>query len=355
MIEVFSNGIKFDYWTSVSITRTLGNIAAGFRLTLANRDSQGNRIRLFSGDLVEIDLDGIGALKGFIGPMSVSFDDGRSSLSYTGYEMTCDLVDCSSIRQLEWKNKTADRIVSDICDEFGLSFFNPNSVDCGEPISNFSVEPGSKAVDAIAKLCKMRGILPCSNGVGKVYVVKPSAAARGPRLAQGVNIYSASANYDSQALYSDYYVYGTGKAKKKIVAHVHDPNVRNRPLVIVDPDAIDKASVDARAAWEMSTRKAKSLTYSVSVKGWKRDETHLWEPGIVCTLDAPALYVEDPVDMIVSAVQYDFSYSGENATLTLVPVDCFEPEPETKKPAAARAPKKKASNVWNQIKQAVKQ
>ena len=71
MIEVFANGFKFDAWTSVGITRSLGNIAAGFNLRLANHDADGNRVCLFSGDLVEIDIDGIGAVKGFVGPLSV--------------------------------------------------------------------------------------------------------------------------------------------------------------------------------------------------------------------------------------------------------------------------------------------
>ena len=354
MIEVFANGIKFDYWTDVTISRSLGNIAAGFRLNLTNQDAQGNRIRLFSGDLVEIDLDGIGAVKGFLGPMSVSFDDGRASLSFTGNEMTCDLVDCCATKQMEWLEKPAQRIIADICSEFGLNFYNPYAVDCGANIENFSVDPGTKAVDAIAKICKQRGILPCSNGMGKVFVIKPSEAPRGPELAQGVNIVSATANYNAQALYSDYYVYGTGKAKKKIVAHKKDPSVRYRPLVIVDANSVDQDSVEMRAAWELSIRKARSISFSITVKGWKRDETSLWEPGIVCTVNSPALLVDDPVDMIVSQVNYSFGTGGETTSLTLVPVDSFEPEPEKQKPKKAIAPKKKASNVWNQIKKATR-
>lgn len=353
MIEVFANGLKFNAWTSVSVTRGLGNIAAGFSLRLSNHDAQGERVRLFSGDLVEIDIDGIGAVKGFVGPESVSFNEGGADLNISGHEITCDLVDCCATAQMEWLDKPADVIISDICREFGVSFFNPYGVDFGANIKNFSVDPGTRALDAISKLCRQRGFLPCSNGMGKVFVVKPSDCPRGPKLEEGVNLFSASASYNANALYSDYYVYGTGDAKKKIMAHKTDPTVRKRPLVIVDSDAVDKDTVEARAAWEMSIRRAKSLSFNVSVKGWRRDESSLWEPGLICSIESPALFVDDPVDMIVSQVNYDWGYGGETTTMTLVPVDSYEPEPETQKPQKAGASKQKTPSVWAQIEKAV--
>ena len=353
MIEVFANGLKFGHWTAVNITRSLGNIAAGFNLSLVNPSGLGERVRLFSGDLVEIDVNGIGLLKGFVGPLSVGFGNGSETLSVNGYEMTCDLVDCSSTKQLEWIEKTAGKIVSDICSEFNVNFYNPQSVDFGKPIESFSIDPGTKAVDAIAKICRVRGLLPCSNGMGEVFVIKPSDCPRGPKLVQGGNIVSASATYNSNALYSDYYVYGSGKAKKKIQAHRHDPSVRTRPLVILDTDAVDKNSVEARADWELSIRRARGISYNVNLKGWMRDESHIWEPGLICSIDAPALLVDDPVDMLVSKVNYSFDVSnGGSVALTLVPVDSFEPAPEEIKPKANKS-KSKAVNVWTQIKNAV--
>ena len=353
MIEVFANGFKFDAWTSVSITRSLGNIAAGFSLRLANHRANGERVRLFSGDLVEIDIDGIGAVKGFVGPLSVGFSEGSTDLGVNGYEMTCDLVDCCATAQMEWIDKPADRIIADICSEFGVNFYNPYGVDFGAAIKNFAVDPGTKALDAISKLCRQRGFLPCSNGMGKVFVVKPSDCLRGPKLEEGVNLVTASANYNANARYSDYYVYGTGDAKKKIMAHKVDPTVRKRPLVIVDSDAIDKDTVEARAAWEMSIRRAKSISFNVTVKGWRRDDSRLWEPGLICSITSPKLFVDEPVDMIVSQVNYDWGYGGETTTLTLVPVDSYEPEPETQKPQKVKTTKQKTPSVWNQISKAV--
>lgn len=356
MIEVFSNGLKFGYWTGVSVTRSLGNIAGSFNLQLVSQNGQGQRVRLFSGDLVEVDLDGVGVLKGFVGPLSVGFDESSETLSVSGHEMTCDLVDCCCVKQMEWQNKTVDRIVSDICSEFGINFYNPFGTYFGKPIDVFSVDPGTKAVDAISKLCKIRGVLPCSDGMGKVFVVKPSDCPRGPKLAQGENIINASANYNSEALYSDYYVYGTGKAQKKIQAHRNDPTVRNRPLVIVDVNSVDKSSVEARAEWEMSIRRSRGISYNISVKDWMRDDgSRIWEPGVICTIDAPALLLDEPVDMIVSQVTYTFDMqNGKSSVLTLVPIDSFEPEPETKKPQANKSPKRKAVNVWAQVEKTVK-
>lgn len=348
MIEVFANGRKFSYWTGAKISRSLDHISASFSLNLVARDPIGNVVKLFPGDSVEIAVDGTTVIKGYVEKFSTSFSAGSNTFSVSGSEISCDIADCCVDNPMEWQNKTLDQIISDICGRFGLFFKNEMGVDVGKPLKKFSVDPGVKALETMTKLCKERGIVPCSNGLGQIYLLKPSACPRGPELKQGVNLMSASVDFSINDRYSAYYVYGSGKAKSKVKAVKTDNDVgRYRPLLIVDSNATQKESVEARADWEYTIRKAKSMGFRCSVHGWSH-EGGVWVPGIMCSFSAPDLCVEEPVDLLVSSVEYGWGDGGETTDLVLVSPDVYLPQPETKKKKTV------AKSPWDSIKKAVK-
>lgn len=348
MIEVFANGRKFSSWTEARVSRSLDRIAATFSLTLVARSSDGDRVRLFPGDSVTVSVDGVKVINGYVDDLKASFSSGNHAISVTGSEKTADIADCSIESPLEWKDKTMSEIVDSICKFFGLKFSNKMGVDVGKAFPRFAVEPGAKALDTIAKLCKERGILPCSDGLGGVFLLKPESCARGPALKQGENLLSASVEFSLVDRFSKYSVYGTGR--KKVVGEASDADVvRTRPIVIVDSNSVDKEQVQARADWECKVRKAKSMKFSASVSGWSHSGG-LWAPGVICSLFAPEAFVETPVDLLVSSVEYSWGSSGSVANLTLVSPDVYAPQPESKKKKAKKGVK---SDPWDSVKKAV--
>ena len=347
MIEVFANGLKFAAWTSANIVRSVGNIAAQFSLSLAGV-AVGESLKLFPGDLVEIDVDGTPAVKGFVEKISSTLSNGSHSITVSGFELTCDLVDCCVEAPLEWTNASVEKILADVCGALGVKFKNSKNVDTGLPISKFSIDPGTRAVESIANICKARGVLPCSDGLGNVFIIDPNGADRGPALVEGENLLSASADISSGGRFSDYYVHGTGK--QKALSHVKDSDVeRYRPFILVDANATDKSATEARANWEMNNRKSKSLVVRCTVHGWAVDG-ELWSPGKICTVYAPSVFVSDDVDLMVSQVSFSYGSQGSVTNLTLVQADSFIPQPESKKQVFNGA----KANVWSVIKKAVK-
>ena len=331
MIEVFANGRKFSEWTEARVTRSIDHIAASFSLSLVAKNSDGDPVRLFPGDAVEVSVNGTTVISGYVDRLSTSFSAGQHSVSVSGSECSVDIADCCVAKPLEWANKRMDEIIRDVCDVFGLSFSNRMSVDVGKPFKKFSVDIGSKAIDTISKVCKERGILCCSDGMGKVYLLKPSSCPRGPALRQGENLLAATVDFSLVNRYSTYTVYGTGKAKSKAVGKSVDSDVsRNRPLIVIDVNSVEKDKVQARADWENRIRKAKSMGFKATVHGWEHDGG-LWTPGVICSFEAPNLYVEEPLDLLVSAVEFSWGSQGEITTMTLVPPESFDPKPEFKK------------------------
>ena len=350
MIEVFANDRKFSEWTDASVSRSLDHIAASFSLSLVARDSLGDRVRLFPGDSVEVAVNGTTVISGFVDRLSTSFAAGSHYIVVSGCECSGDIADCCIDSPLEWENKKIDEIIRIVCSNFGLSFSNRMGVDVGQAFKKFSVEPGAKALDTIVKLCRERGILCCSDGVGKVYLLKPESSPRGPALRQGENLMAASVDFSLVDRFSSYTVYGTGKAKKKVVGTSSDADVeRNRPLVVVDSNAVEKDKVQARADWECRIRKAKSMAFRATVHGWEH-AGGLWAPGVICSFEAPELFVEEPLDLLVSSVEYSWGGEGETTELTLVPPDVFEPQPESQK---VKAVKSASADPWKSVKKAV--
>ena len=352
MIEVFANGRKFSEWTSARVVRSLDHIAATFSLSLVSSDANGNPVRLFPGDSVELSVDGVKVVSGYVDRLSTSFAVGSHSVSVEGSESSADMADCCVVDPFEWENKKMDEIIRIVCAGFGLSFSNSMNVDVGEPFRRFSVEPGARALDTISKLCRERGILCCSNGLGKIYLLKPEACKRGPALEEGVNIAAASVDFSLVDRFSTYTVYGTGKASKKVSAEAADSDVtRKRPMIVVDSNAVEKDKVQARADWECKVRKAKSMGFRASVNGYSHSGG-VWEPGVICSFSSPKLFVDRPVDLLVSAVEYTFGQSGEMTNLILVSPDVFTPQPESKKVQAVKSTAAKVS-PWDAVKKAV--
>jgi len=354
MIEVFANGRKFSYWTSAKINRSLDHIAATFNLNVIAVDKSGNPVKLFPGDSVEIAVNGNTVIRGYVEKFSASFANGTHAFTVSGSEISCDIADCCIESPLEWKNKTLVQIAEDICCKLGIQFINEYGVDPGKPINKFSVDPGVKALETITKLCRERGIIPCSNGLGQVYLFKPSGANRGPKLVQGENLLSASMDFSINNRYSVYNVFGSGKAKSKVVASRSDSDVgRYRPLIIVDSNATQKESVEARAEWEYNIRKAKSMNFKCSVQGWNSNDG-IWEPGVISSFYAPALCVNDPLDLLISSVEYSWNESGEITNVSLVSPDVYLPQPEVKKSSSKTKTRVSAKSPWDSIKKAVK-
>lgn len=350
MIEIYCNGRKFSYWTEVNISRSLDKIAAGFTANLVTRDMDGNPLRMFPGDRMEVVIDNVTVIDGYIDKISSAFSNGSRTLSVSGSERTVDLVECCLDAPSEWIDKDFVQIISGICSKFGVAFSNKYSVDVGEKFKKFSAEPGAKALDTIKKLCNERGILACSDGLGGVYLLQPEKAKRGPALVQGENLISAEMSLSIAERYSQYKVLGTGKPKKKVSAIAKDGDVpRDRLLVVVDSNSVSKDKVLARAEWENAVRKAKSMSFHCSVLGWSVDG-ELWAPGMLCSFKAPFMGIDESIDLLVNSVSYSWNESsGAVTSLSLVDPAVFIPQPQSKKMKKGGKP-----DVWKNIKKKVK-
>ena len=351
VIEVFSNGKRFANWTGARIRRSIDSIAGEFSLEIAWNESDLSSLGLFPGDAVEIFVDRQKVLAGFVEEISASMSGSNYSVSVSGSETTSILADCC-LDGGEFLNKDLASIAREICAKFGVKFENKLAVNIGIPFEKFSVDPGSRAAEVLAKLCRERGILISSDGLGTVYLIDPDSCKRGEPLRQGENLESASMKMSDKDRFKHYVVLGTGQPKMKVKVDVTDSDVkRDKTLVVVDSNTMDKDKVQARADWERSVRAAKSASFSAVVPGWST-ALGVWSPGVVCSFWSPKLGITSEIDLLLNSVTLSFSVGGgSESALELVSAESFRPQPVTSKKVTV---KKTKSDPWKTIEKTVK-
>ena len=336
-------GRLHDGWTSAVVTRSLETIAGTFKLQVSNRNSGESMPRTAApGDACALSLDGEVVITGHLDAVAVSHSASHHELELSGRDATSDLVDCSAeTRPGEWSGETLERIAATLTAPFGIPV--RAVADTGAPFRRFRIEEGETVYEAIERGCRMRGLLPLSDGKGGIELGLPVRSFSSARLERGRNILSATGQSSWIDRHSVYRLLGQQPgddflaipATTHVAAAADDPAVnRHRPLTIIGEQALGAAEARDRVNWEASVRAARSRRVTVTVQGWReRPEpgSPLWSPGRLVHVSDDWLGLDR--SLLVSSVRQSVSSAGTITALTLLPENAFlpmleqEPEP----------------------------
>lgn len=344
MLEIYNGQNLVKNIESVSVGLSISTICNGFNIT--QRVGNGALSpAFFAGDQIRITYDRISLLIGYIDSIETSISESGCSLEASGREITCDLVDCSLQNiSKSWKDATANQIIQNICDEFNISYSPCEKADI--KLSKFCSNPGCSAFDTISEVCKKIGALPTSDGLGNIKIVDPEGYEYSTQiLQQGLNVVSASAAFDYTERFSNYFVYTSADPKIKKYGEATDEVItRKRPLVIIDDGYGSKEQADARAAYEVQIRSAKSVSINAMVQGVKNNGS-LWVPGTLIDCVIPAFFGGEPKTLLIDSVELTFSENGTFTNLHLVNNDLFTTPPKKSGKAVKSKP-----DPWNTIR-----
>jgi len=126
----------------------------------------------------------------------------------------------------------------------------------------------------------------------------------------------------------------------QVGATVRDTGItRYRPKVIIAEQQADDGNARKRADWEMRRRFARAHECTIEVVGWRQRDGTLWQPNMMVDIEMPWLSLER--DMMISAVDYNYSEDGETCTFTCTLQDAFLPEKFRKAKGKAAAKSRK--------------
>jgi prophage tail gpP-like protein len=291
-IALVIGGDAYLGWTELSVERGIDSLCGNFALTLTAREGTGlPEFPIADGAACAIALGGRALITGYVDRVARSLDAETRSLTVSGRDKACDLVDCSALNAPgSWSNASLETIARALADPFGVTLaFNAAT---GKPLRKFALQPGETAFAAIERLCRYRGLIAWSDGVGGITIGNPDPALRCGAVIEGENLLSIESEFDQSQRYSSYVIKGQASggdsASGKAVAHVKgtasDPGVlRNRPLLIIGEEQSDAKSLRVRAEWEAQTRAARSRRHVATVPGWFVSGTgttaEVWQPG----------------------------------------------------------------------------
>ena len=339
-VKVYVSDKIFTAWEDVQIQRNVDSISGSFELGFFDRWGKVSKDwPLIPGKEVKVELNGERVITGYIDELSIENSSDSTSMSISGRDKTCDLVDCSAVPK-EYSNLTADKIAKALLAPFSIEL--SIDADPGEKISKWSVKPGETVFENLERLGKMRALFFVSDGYGVCRMQQRGSAKSNGSIVYGENIINSSVKHDYLNRFSEYKVIGQSSGSDE---HSGDETVsskatstdsgvsRYRPIIIQGESNIDNKTAQLRANWELAVRIANSVKVAVTVYGWTTPNGQLWKVNELVDVKVPTLGIDG--EMLISSVNFNLSDDGSTTQFDLVHKDAFLPQPEVVKESTA--------------------
>lgn len=336
-VRLHVDGEEFGGWKSLQVTRSIEAVAGRFQFELSERfpEKPPSR-RLATGAAVRVTADGEPLVEGFIDEVSREYDGETHTIDASGRDAAGDLVDCAEDYSPGTHRDIGLRdLAAQLAKPFGMTV--SADTELGEAFKEFQIQVGETGFEALSRACRLRAVLPVSDGRGGLVLSRAGAQRSPTALALGGNILSASSR-DSMADRFSRWVFrsqerATGKVgeRTKITAEgeASDPTVpRYRPMVRISRQRADAAALEARARWQanVSAGRAHRVTYSVA--GF-RHRNGFWEPNLLVPVEDSYAGVRG--DMLIAGVTFTADREHQRSSITVVRPEAFAPEPLEKK------------------------
>lgn len=334
MVEIKVDGAVYGGWKNVRITFGIEQIANSFELGVTDRwAAQDNPRPIKVGSACQVLIEGKLLITGFVDASSPEFDANSHSISISGRDNTGDLVDCSAMHKTgQWINANLEQICRDICTPFKIPVIIEAHI--GDRFATFSIQEGETAFECIDRACRMRAVMPVSDGKGNLVITRAKNGAPVAELIQGQNILYARGDFSLNERFSTYYIKGQDRGSDdnadaatihtQVSAAAGDNFVkRYRPLIVLAEDKGGYPTYLQRAEWERNVRRGRSARATVRVNGWKNAAGELWQANTLVHLKSDYLGADANLLVVGGTFSLDDS-QGEVTELSLVGREAFD-------------------------------
>lgn len=336
------NGIVYDGWKSISVTRNIRALSGSFNFQVSDRWRQENLDwKLKPDDKVQIfigggKINGGLVISGFIDEIDPKFDKGSRSLPIQGRDKTADLIDCDAslvAKKTEFKDITLTALAEVLSTPFGIKVLE--RADVGKPFKKWTIKQGETCFETLDRAARDRQIILTTSPVGNLILEKRGQDKADNRLIQGINIKSGEAKYTNRDRYSQYVVKGQragndndfGKNVTSAKGEAFDRGVsRFRPLLIIAENPVNQAEAQARAEWEATVRAANSNIIKVVTPKWLMETGRLWQINEEVKVSARFLGIQDETLLISETTFNKTKGGGSICNISLMRRDAFIPK-----------------------------
>jgi prophage tail gpP-like protein len=334
LFELKIMGSKYEGWTSVSLRRSIQELAHSFSVSLTDRwSADQEKIPIYAGDEYVLSLNGKDVSVGYIDNSMHSYSATSEEISFNGRSKTGDLIDCAAIHKSgHWKNQGLLKIAKDICSPFSI---NVNSkIDLGGVFNYFSIQECETAFQCIERASRMRSVLMLTDGNGNLYFDRTNTGqALKTVLERGKNIIAGYKNISWQERFKNYTIKtqakgsddAFGKTISAMKRTAEDSGItRYRPIYIQADNEDDGSELQKRIDWERNVRAGRSLTLSYTVQGWEHEEG-LWEPNKIVRVIDNRFNIDS--EMLITTTTQKRDSNGTTTEIEVMSPAAFKVEP----------------------------
>ncbi len=337
------DGVKWDFWSSLSLSRAIDRMGGEFRAELTTKPEEGFLSSTMKAGLpVQVEIDGNTVLDGYIDIVTHRYNATSASISVVGRDKTADLIDCAATTDgpYEFRGQKLDAIIRHVIKPFGINL--TVQADVGAAFSRVAIQPGETAYDFIERACRFRAVLAVSDGIGGIVIIKPEDAPAAGEIVYGKNILEGSVTLDWTNRFSLYVLKGQAEGSDSSSAEeTSSPEgrasdelvTRHRPTVITSEAQGFGQTMKERSEWECKVRRGRSVAASYVVQGWYEDahSKSLWRPNTKTKVSDPKRAVQR--ELLIISVNYTIDGTGTKTRLDLALPEAYnlvaEIEPES--------------------------
>lgn len=324
------NGADYTTWERANVFRSMETVCGAFSFT--SSVDENNLFPIKVGAAVEIAVDGIQVINGFVEKLGIEYSDDSHAITVSGRDILGDLVDSTvgEIKEFTGAVSLIDiaRIVLDINNLQSVDIKNETGgFETFKPIEVTSAEVGMEIFEFLELYARKSQILLTTDGKGNLVFARASTEVFPATLKNKVggdsNILQANTNFDNSQRYYKYVVQSQLNAqnqdagvKPKDIAsqrgQILDSQIRtSRILEFNAEESSDSQTATRRAKWEANIRRARSLSYSPTIQGHSVDG-QLWKPNILVEVDDD--FSDIQATLLVKSVRYAQSIDGGSTT-----------------------------------------
>lgn len=350
MIELEVEGVRYEEFSSISVTRSLDTLSGEFAFEASRQEN--TQLPFSVGQQCKVFVDGSQVVEGFIDVVNVTYDPLSHEIFIQGRDKTSDVIDSTvgnvatfngniSFVQLIEKTLENNGITGiDVTDESGSApTFTAEDIESGgneDTVFSF-----------LENLARKRQVLLTTDGVGNIIITRSGDEQVEDEILNlptaGIsNILGGNISYDITDRFGKYSVFsqdnnvglaalGSGSDSTRSYSRQGtstDPEIRtSRQLNIIAEDSYNDTESENRAIWENNIRRVRSISYSVTIQGFTLKNGDLWQPNkLVQVVDE---FAQLNAIMLINSVTYNFSIdSGSTTSLSLVDQDAYKVEAE---------------------------
>ncbi len=332
------NGQKWEVWKEIRLTRSIERMSAEFQVGLTQKPEEGFlSSAIHAGLPVQVEINGETVLDGYIDNASHSYNERDARIAIAGRDKTGDLIDCAASVDgpFEFNNHKLEKVIEKIIKPYGINLVV--EADTGAAFKRIAIQPGETAYEFIERICRYRAVLPISNGIGGLVLVKPGTDKSPGRLIYGQNIKSGQVSNDWSKRHSLYVVKGQAEGYDETTAsevssgegRARDELVtRYRPTVITAESQGFNQTLQERARWQRNVARARANTASYDVVTWYADPDAqiLWKPNTLVQVIDPARTISR--EMLIVSTSFSRDNLGTISTLDLAIPEAYELQAE---------------------------